>query len=283
MRVSTAFSLLSAVAGTQVAAQSSATTTVTTASTSTIVAATAVNSNPPGKVYKATLPEEAFFKAAYPEGGNVKGEIVAVANPDKSGVMFNVKFSNLPKTGGPFTYHLHVAPVPENGNCTATLAHLDPTARGEDPPCNMDAKETCQVGDLSGKYGKIPEGVDPWTATYTDPYASTVDNLGAFFGNRSFVIHYSNKTRISCANFELIVQSGLPSASACSTEKAPVPTVSGSGMSNVTIPSTIGPVPTTVQTPPAPSATTVVTAAGSTITVGGASAFVLAAAIMFML
>jgi len=23
-------------------------------------------------------------------------------------------------------YHLHVAPVPADGNCTATLAHLDP-------------------------------------------------------------------------------------------------------------------------------------------------------------
>ena len=28
--------------------------------------------------------------------------------------------------------------------------------------------------------------------------------IGAFFGNRSIVFHYANKTRISCANFALV-------------------------------------------------------------------------------
>jgi len=53
-------------------------------------------------------------------------------------------------------YHIHDEPVPASGNCTQTLAHLDPFIRGEDPPCDASAPETCQVGDLSGKYGKIP-------------------------------------------------------------------------------------------------------------------------------
>lgn len=88
-----------------------------------------------------------------------------------------------------------------DGNCTATLAHLDPYIRGEATPCDKTAPETCQVGDLSGKYGDIPGDVDEWEMSYVDLYASTVEGLGAFFGNRSIVFHYPNKTRITCASF----------------------------------------------------------------------------------
>ncbi len=48
-----------------------------------------------------TLPDTAFTKSAYPNGGNIKGEIAAAASPDGIGVIFRVRFSNLPK-GGPF-------------------------------------------------------------------------------------------------------------------------------------------------------------------------------------
>jgi len=41
-------------------------------------------------------------------------------------------------------------PVPADGNCSGTLAHLDPFIRGEKPPCDASAPQTCQVGDLSG-------------------------------------------------------------------------------------------------------------------------------------
>lgn len=60
-----------------------------------------VTNNPPGVVYKATLPESAFFKPAYPDGGNIEGEITAVANPDGEGVLFTLKLSNLPKVDAP--------------------------------------------------------------------------------------------------------------------------------------------------------------------------------------
>jgi hypothetical protein len=56
-----------------------------------------VNNNPAGVVYKATLPKEAFFKPAFPNGGNIQGEIKAEANTDGKGVKFTIKFSNLPK------------------------------------------------------------------------------------------------------------------------------------------------------------------------------------------
>ncbi|KAL5320672.1 hypothetical protein ACEPPN_011482 [Leptodophora sp. 'Broadleaf-Isolate-01'] len=189
--------------------------------------ATVIENNPVGKVYTATLPEKPFFNPTNPKG-NVKGSISATANPNGIGVKFIVKFENLPTSGGPFraylptytqsflspvvlsdlansketVYHLHDAPVPADGNCTKTLAHADPYIRGETPACNAQLPQTCQTGDLSGKYGKIAS--DPFLATYTDDFASTLPGIGAFFGNRSFVIHYANKTRISCANFTLV-------------------------------------------------------------------------------
>ncbi|KAK4252277.1 superoxide dismutase [Corynascus novoguineensis] len=194
MRVSTQLSVLLAAATTQVSAQD----------TGELGDAAEVTNNPVGVEYRATLPDSAFFKPAYPNGGNIKGWVKAVANEDGRGVRITLNLENLPKTGGPFSYHLHVAPVPENGNCTETLAHLDPYIRGEDTPCNDSAPATCQVGDLSGKHGKIPADEDDFEASYVDLYASTVEDIGAFFGNRSIVFHYPNKTRITCANFERV-------------------------------------------------------------------------------
>ncbi|KAK4128580.1 hypothetical protein N657DRAFT_535146, partial [Parathielavia appendiculata] len=157
--------------------------------------------NPIGVVYKAVLPESAFFKPAYPEGGNIKGEVTAVANDDGLGVRFTIKLSNLPKIGAPLPYHIHDKPVPENGNCTATAAHLDPYLRGQEPPCDASEPETCEVGDLSGKHGDIPADQDTWETSYLELYASTVETISHFLGNRSIVFHYPNKTRITCANF----------------------------------------------------------------------------------
>ena len=59
-------------------------------------------------------------------------------------------------------YHIHDQPVPANGNCTATAAHLDPYIRGEIPPCDNTHPETCQVGDLTGKHGNVT--VSPFAA-----------------------------------------------------------------------------------------------------------------------
>ncbi|CCF32418.1 superoxide dismutase [Colletotrichum higginsianum] len=156
-----------------------------------------IATNPAGVVYEAVLPGQLFYKAGS-LNGNVRGSIIASTATGGKGVKFKVKFSNLPKEGGPFTYHLHVNPVPQDGNCTKTLAHLDPFIRGEATPCNVSKPETCQVGDLSGKYGTV---IADNEKTYIDPYLSIVEGPGSFFGNRSFVFHFANKTRISCANF----------------------------------------------------------------------------------
>lgn len=52
--------------------------------------------------------------------------------------------------------------------------------------------------------------------------------IGAFFGNRSVVVHYANLTRLACANFELII--GNPSSSPSNMTITSITTVA-SGMS----------------------------------------------------
>ena len=104
-------------------------------------------------------------------------------------------------------YHLHELPVPEDGNCTATKAHLDPYKRGEDPICDKSQPNTCQVGDLSGKHGDIPT-LPGFSANYTDDFVSLIPGTPAFMGDKSFVLHFPNKTRIACANFKRVPKNG---------------------------------------------------------------------------
>jgi hypothetical protein len=52
--------------------------------------------------YDAVTPPNAFTTFAYPNGGNVQGSIKAVASDNGIGVKFQVSFSNLPSSGGPF-------------------------------------------------------------------------------------------------------------------------------------------------------------------------------------
>jgi hypothetical protein len=60
---------------------------------------------------------------------------------------------------------------------------------------------------LAGKHGKITS--DPFTASYKDEFASTVEGIGAFFGNRSITLHFANKTRLTCANFTMTGTTGF--------------------------------------------------------------------------
>ncbi|KAK2592863.1 Cell surface superoxide dismutase [Cu-Zn] 4 [Conoideocrella luteorostrata] len=161
-----------------------------------------ITGNPIDVIYTASLPEKPFFDASGLDG-NIRGFISASAPPDGVGVRFTVRFENLPKTGGPFPYHLHVNKATD-GNCTAAGTHIDPTNRGEKPPCNASDDTSCQVGDLAGKHGKIDS--DPFLAEFVDKFASLKEDDPSFFGNRSFVIHFSNSTRITCADF---VKDGL--------------------------------------------------------------------------
>ncbi|KAG5974104.1 hypothetical protein E4U55_000091 [Claviceps digitariae] len=184
-----------------------------------------VTDNPIDVIYTASLPSEPFFPAPGLSGG-IKGFISASAPPDGIGVRFTVRFENLPKTGGPFPYHLHVNKA-AGGNCTAAGAHLDSTNRGDKPPCDAGNLPSCQVGDLAGKYGKINS--DPFTAEYVDKFLSLKEEDAAFFGNRSVVIHLANTTRITCADF-VRGGTGFSSASpSASLSASPLPSATGGG------------------------------------------------------
>ncbi|KAL6718068.1 hypothetical protein ACLMJK_004153 [Lecanora helva] len=155
--------------------------------------------NPAGVTYTAFLPNS--------NSTGVRGYVAATSSANGTGVSFNVNLYGFPSPSlGPFLYHIHDQPVPSDGNCTGTLAHLDPFVRGEMPPCDATQPQTCQVGDLSGKHGNIT--TSPFQAAYVDLYTSTQSGIGAFLGNRSIVVHSSNTTRLTCANFTLTSGAG---------------------------------------------------------------------------
>lgn len=157
----------------------------------TVTPAPIATNCPSNASYVATLPKKA--------GNPLSGSVAAVSATDGKGVRFSVSLSGLPAEGGPFIYHIHAKPVPADGNCTGTGAHLDPYNRGEVPICDASKPETCQTGDLSGKHGNIT--AQTWSQEYVDLFTSTNKNDPSYFGNLSIVVHLSNKTRIGCANF----------------------------------------------------------------------------------
>jgi len=121
----------------------------------------------------------------------------------QEGVRVEVGLKNVPATDGPFSYHVHDQPVPTNGNCTLTLAHLDPFIRGQKVICDPKRPESCEVGDLSGKHGKILNNTisnGSYNANYYDKYITLLPGVGSFIGNRSVVVHLGNGTRYACAN-----------------------------------------------------------------------------------
>lgn len=107
-----------------------------------------------------------------------------------------------------FPRHIHTLPVPANGNCTATLSHLDPTNRGELYMCLPSRPETCQVGDLAGKHGGKITTPGNFSTSFVDPYLSVQQGSPGFFGGLGFVLHSGNTTRLTCANFELVGGAG---------------------------------------------------------------------------
>jgi hypothetical protein len=171
--------------------------------------ASVVNDNPVGPSYAANLPVN----------GTVTGKVTFTANTNGTGVSMTVSFKGFKGKTGPFIYHVHDQPVPASGNCNGTLAHLDPYQRGEAPPCNKPFPQTCQVGDLAGKHGSIPDAngaIIEFHDSYTDLYVSSKPGIGAFAGNRSVVVHSAGGVRIACANFELV--SNVPSGPSVSTQ-----------------------------------------------------------------
>ncbi|KAL8819284.1 MAG: hypothetical protein Q9223_002250 [Gallowayella weberi] len=131
-----------------------------------------VTNNRPGVTYTAFLPNSST--------SNIRGFIAGTSNANGTGVNFALQISGLPD---------------------ASLGPFYPYIRGEVPPCDPVHPETCQTGDLAGKHGNITS--NPFSTAFLDLYLSTHQGPASFFGNRSIVIHTSNTTRLTCANFTL--------------------------------------------------------------------------------
>ncbi|KAL8729904.1 MAG: hypothetical protein Q9166_004461 [cf. Caloplaca sp. 2 TL-2023] len=135
-----------------------------------------VDTNPAGITYTAFLPNSST--------SDIRGFVAGTSNANGTGANFVVQLTGLPDPSlGPFS-------------------HQDPYIRGEVPPCDPVRPETCQVGDLAGKHGNITTS-PAFNTAFLDLYLSTVQGPASFFGNRSIVIHTSNTTRLTCANFTL--------------------------------------------------------------------------------
>ncbi|CBX92803.1 hypothetical protein LEMA_P055090.1 [Plenodomus lingam JN3] len=237
-----------------------------TAQSSAVQPAPVITDSTPGAHFVGVLPHKA--------NSNLSGSISAVSAPDGKGVRFTVSFAGLPAEGGPFMYHIHAKPVPTDGNCTGTAAHLDPYLRGEVPICDATKPETCQTGDLSGKFGNMTE--QSWSQEYIDPYSSLNKADPSYFGNLSFVVHLHNKTRIGCANFTDMSpgsdhpSGGISSGSLPKPTEMPTYNTSGSPSASATGGSPVPPTPTS-STPPAQF-----TNAAASV-VGGSAALLVAA------
>lgn len=232
--------------------------------------------NPLGASYQAIL--------APTNKTSISGNIVVSTNPTQEGTNIQVRIDGLPSTGGPFTWHIHKAPIPADGNCTAALTHLDPYGRGETPPCDASNPASCEVGDQSGKWGKMGLNSTSYAAkyvytllsfhesvltasSYIDSYVSTNPSDPAFVGGKSIVVHYPNKTRITCANF-VQVTSGTGNSTAPGTgspDYGAAPSTTGAAVN-----------PTATSTPPPFTGGAVAVAAkGALALVAGGLAFAL--------
>ncbi|PLN84373.1 superoxide dismutase [Aspergillus taichungensis] len=138
------------------------------------------------------------------DNSTIRGQLTAFALPHNDGLKVFARFTGLPD-GEPLKYHIHVNRVPEDGNCYATGGHLDPYKRTDTPPCDINAPETCEVGDLSGKHGPIwAANGESFDILYTDYFISNEAGSPAFFGDRSLVVHAADNTRLNCGNFEVV-------------------------------------------------------------------------------
>jgi hypothetical protein len=83
------------------------------------------------------------------------------------------------------------------------------------------------VGDLAGKHGGKIMTPDSFTTSFVDPYLSTDPSSAAFFGGLGFVIHTSNTTRMTCANFMMVGGANGTSGNATATGNMTMPSATG--------------------------------------------------------
>ncbi|KAF3992887.1 hypothetical protein FT663_00797 [Candidozyma haemuli var. vulneris] len=146
-------------------------------------------------------PKNAIAVAEFPQFGCGEMEgYVSFESPHGGKVDVQVDVTKLPSDGGPFYYHIHEYPVPDDGDCEKVGPEFNPYHAS--PDCDAQPGDAyCKLGDLSGKYGKIKATC--FQTEYCDPFISLDGYSKANIIGRSLVFHYSDMTKIACANIEV--------------------------------------------------------------------------------
>ncbi|KAH8753994.1 hypothetical protein F5882DRAFT_308461 [Hyaloscypha sp. PMI_1271] len=145
-------------------------------------------------------PVGSLFVATLLAGAGVQDSRSGSANDDGRGTTWEASFINLPSAGGPFLWYIHSSPVPANGDCAGTSGHLDPLVSVMFATvCNPSSPANCQIGDLSGKFGKITASA--LSLSFDDLFFSTDLTNAAFVGSQvRLSIHTADNKRIACAD-----------------------------------------------------------------------------------
>jgi len=142
----------------------------------------------------------AFADFSHPRNQNAYGQIIFTQQTPNEPTTFRVQLVGSIGSGKSFgEYHVHQFPLDDsnpNGPCSvqAVGGHFNPN--NGVVPCNPAAPNTCEVGDLSGKFGVLPTSVVD--LTFVDPTLS-LSGPNSIVG-KSLVVHDAGGNRWICAS-----------------------------------------------------------------------------------
>jgi len=137
---------------------------------------------------------------------NVTGRFQFSLQRGSNSVAVNISINGLNayNATGSYAYHIHTNPIASDGNCLSALGHLDPLNATDALVCNPLFAQYCEVGDLSGRHGKLNGSLPVLNISYIDDYLRFWTQPFTLLG-RSVVLHAPNSTRIACGNITSLV------------------------------------------------------------------------------
>ncbi|KAI8456311.1 superoxide dismutase [Phakopsora pachyrhizi] len=148
-----------------------------------------------------TIVANTNLNGAYGVSGQISFTLIPTT--EEVAVKISVKGLMAINSTAQFGYHIHTNPISSDGNCSSALGHLDPLQVTDSVVCNGTAR-LCQIGDLSGRNGKLPGNQSVANVSYTDKFLRFWPQPFTLLG-RSIVIHAPNTTRIACGNITSVV------------------------------------------------------------------------------
>uniref|UniRef100_A0A0S1MK79 superoxide dismutase n=1 Tax=Phakopsora pachyrhizi TaxID=170000 RepID=A0A0S1MK79_PHAPC len=148
-----------------------------------------------------TIVANTNLNGAYGVSGQISFTLIPTT--EEVAVKISVKGLMAINSTAQFGYHIHTNPISSDGNCSSALGHLDPLQVTDAVVCNGTAR-LCQIGDLSGRNGKLPGKQSVANVSYTDKFLRFWPQPFTLLG-RSIVIHAPNTTRIACGNITSVV------------------------------------------------------------------------------